>query len=53
MLAMVTMRHNNLLENDICPVSKFSDSSNEAPIRDICPIYLFQILHVMHKKWVG
>ena len=30
---------NSLLENDICLVSIFNDSSKEAPIRDIFPIY--------------
>ena len=54
MIAMVTMLHSSLLENYICPVSRFSDSSNQAPIRDMYPLYvLFQFLHVKHKKWAG
>ena len=39
MVAMVTFWHNGLLEHEICPVSGFNDSSNEALIKDIYTIY--------------
>lgn len=53
MVAMVSFWHNDLLEHEICPVSRFNDSSNEALIKDIHTRYFVDSIPSYMKRGRG